>query len=198
MEVAMATPVPLETPPVLSGVHWWALAIRGIVAIVFAVLTFVIPGLTLALLVLVFGGYAVVDGIFALISAVRAAHGHRRWGAFLVEGIVGIVAGLIALCVPVVTLFFFIYILAAWGIITGIFEIAAAMRLRRQVANEWLLVLTGIVSIIFGIVVFWAPAVGALTIAWWVGGYAFIFGVLLLALAVRLRKLHLTTLPKVA
>ena len=175
---------------ITSGVHWWALALRGVLAILFALMTFVVPGITLAVLVILFGAYALVDGIVAIVSAIRAAHGHRRWGAFLVEGIVGILAGLVTLFMPGVTLAFLIYIVGAWAIVTGVLEIAAAVRLRKHVAGEWLLILTGVVSILFGIAVFWAPIVGAIAIAFWLGAYALIFGILLLILAFRLRSLH--------
>lgn len=170
------------------AMHWWALAIRGIVAILFAILTFTVPGITLAAIVILFGAYALIDGIFAIASAIRAVHGHKRWGAFLVEGVVGIVAGLITLFVPIVTLAFLIYVVAAWAIVTGVLEIAAALRLRQHIAGEWLLVLTGILSILFGVAIFWVPGAGALIIAWWLGAYALIFGILLLGLAFRLRS----------
>ena len=176
--------------PILSGIHWWALALRGLFAIIFAILTFAVPGLTLAVLVILFGAYAFVDGIVAIVSAVRAAHGHGRWGAFLVEGIVGIAAGLVAFFMPALTLAVLIYLVGAWAIVTGVLEIAAAFRLRRYVRREWLLVLAGIVSVIFGILVFLAPIAGALVIALWLGAYALLFGILLLALAFRLRSLH--------
>ncbi len=182
----------------LSGMNWWALALRGVIAIVFAILTFVVPGLTLAALVLLFGVYALIDGIFALISAVRAAHGHGRWGAFLLEGIAGVIAGLISLTAPAVTLAFLIYVVGAWAVITGVLEIAAAIRLRRHVSGEWLLILSGIVSIVFGGIIFAAPIAGALVISWWLGVYAFIFGALLLTLAFRLRALHGTALAQAA
>ena len=179
--------------PIRSGMHWWALALRGVVAIIFAILTFVVPGLTLATLVLLFGVYALIDGIFALISAIRAAHGHSRWTAFLLEGIVGVLAGVVTLSAPAVTLAFLVYVVAAWAVITGVFEIAAAIRLRRRIAGEWLLILTGIVSVVFGIFIFASPIAGALAITWWIGIYAFVFGVLLLTLAFRLKALHGTT-----
>jgi len=174
----------------LSGMHWWALALRGIVAILFAILAFIVPGVTLAAIVLLFGAYALVDGIVAIVSAIRAAHGHRPWGAFLLEGVVGIVAGLITLFVPAITLAFLIYVVGAWAIITGVLEIAAAVRLRKHVPGEWLLVLTGVVSVVFGVIVFFAPLVGAYAIAVWLGVYAFMFGILMLSLAFRLRSLH--------
>jgi uncharacterized membrane protein HdeD (DUF308 family) len=178
--------------------NWWALAVRGVIAILFALLAFTMPGITLAVIVLLFGAYALVDGIFAIVSAIRAAHGHRRWGAFLLEGIVGIIAGLITMFVPAVTLAFLIYVVAGWAVVTGILELAAAIRLRRHIPGEWLLVLTGIVSVLFGVMIFWAPVLGVLAIAWWLAGYALIFGILLLTLAFRLRSLHRTALPQPA
>lgn len=181
----------------LSGMHWWALALRGVFAILFAILTFVWPGVTLTAIVLFFGAYALIDGIFALISAIRAAHGHGRWGAFLLEGVVGILAGLVTLAAPAVTLTFLIYVVGTWAVVTGVLEIAAAIRLRRHIAGEWLLILTGIVSVLFGGVIFVAPIVGAIAISWWLGVYALIFGVLLLTLAFRLRALHGATAVQV-
>jgi uncharacterized membrane protein HdeD (DUF308 family) len=177
---------------VVLGMNWWALALRGVAAIIFAILTFAVPGITLTVIVLLFGAYALIDGILAIISAIQAAHGHRRWGSFLLEGIIGVLAGLITLLVPALTLAFLIYVVAGWAIITGIFEIAAAIRLRRHLAGEWLLGVTGVLSILFGILIFWAPAAGALVIALWLGAYALVFGMLLLGLAFRLRSFHPT------
>lgn len=170
--------------------HWWALALRGIIAILFAICAVALPGMTLAIIVLLFGAYAFIDGIVAIVSAIRAAHGHRRWGAFLLEGIVGIIAGLFMLFLPAVSLAILIYVVAAWAVVTGILEIAAAIRLRTHVPGEWLLILTGIVSVVFGVIVFAMPLVGAIAIAFWLGAYAFIFGILMLVLAFRLRSLH--------
>jgi uncharacterized membrane protein HdeD (DUF308 family) len=167
--------------------NWWALALRGIVAILFAALTFFIPGITITFLVLLFGGYALVDGILAITSAVRAVHGRRRWGAFLLEGVVGIAFGLFTFVVPSLTLLFLIYLVGAWAIVTGVLEIAAAVRLRRHIAGEWLLGLMGLVSILFGVAIYAAPVAGAVVIALWIGAYALVFGVLLLTLAFRLR-----------
>lgn len=172
--------------------NWWALAIRGAAAIVFAILAFALPSITLAVLVILFGAYAFVDGVFAIVSAIRALQGHRPWGSFLIEGIVGIVIGLITFFVPGVTLAFLIALVAIWAIVTGIFEIAAAIRLRRHVPGEWLLLLTGIFSFLFGVLIFFAPVAGALVIVWWLAAYALVFGILLLVLAFRLRSLHRT------
>lgn len=170
--------------------NWWALALRGVAAIVFALLAFALPGITLAVLVALFGAYALIDGIFAIVSAIRALQGHRPWGSFLIEGAVGIVIGLVTFFVPGVTLAFLVALVAVWAIVTGVFEIAAAVRLRRHVPGEWLLILTGIVSVIFGVLIFIAPIAGAVVIVWWLAAYALIFGILLLLLAFRLRSLH--------
>jgi uncharacterized membrane protein HdeD (DUF308 family) len=175
---------------VVLASNWWALAFRGVIAILFAIFAFAWPGITLGVLVILFGVYAFLDGILAIVSAVRAVRGHRRWGAFLFEGIVGILAGLCAWFVPGITLAFLIYLVAAWAIITGVLEIAAAIRLRRDVTGEWLLILAGIVSILFGVLIYIAPIAGAIVIVWWIAGYAMIFGILLLVLAFRLRSMH--------
>ncbi len=176
--------------PAVLATNWWALALRGVFAILFAILTFAIPGMTIAVLVILFGAYALVDGIFAIISAVRAAQGHRRWGAFLAEGAVGILAGIVTLTMPVAIAAVLVYIVAFWAIVTGVLEIAAAVRLRRHIQGEWMLILSGIISVLFGIVCFWAPGVGALAIVLWLGVYAMIFGILLLGLAFRIRAIH--------
>ena len=176
--------------PVVLATNWWALALRGVAAIIFAILTFAMPGITIAVLVILFGAYALVDGVLAVISAIRAAHGHRRWGAFLAEGAVGILAGIITLTIPAAIAAVLVYIVAFWAIVTGVLEISAAIRLRRHIPGEWMLILSGVLSVLFGIVAFWAPIVGALAIVWWLGIYAMIFGVLLLSLAFRIRAMH--------
>jgi uncharacterized membrane protein HdeD (DUF308 family) len=170
--------------------NWWALALRGVAAILFALLAFALPGITLAVLVVLFGAYALIDGIFAIVSAIRALQGHRPWGSFLIEGAVGVIIGLVTFFVPGVTLAFLIALVAVWAVVTGVFEIAAAVRLRRHVPGEWLLILTGVLSVIFGVLIFIAPIAGALVIVWWLGAYALLFGILLLVLAFRLRGLH--------
>jgi uncharacterized membrane protein HdeD (DUF308 family) len=181
---------------VVLATNWWALALRGLIAILFAIFTFAWPGITLDVLVLIFGVYAFIDGVLAIIAAVRAVRGHRRWGALLLEGIVGILAGLCAWFVPGVTLAFLVFLVAAWAIITGVLELAAAVRLRRNIPQEWLLIVMGIVSIVFGILIYLAPLAGALVIVWWIGAYALVFGILLLVLAFRLRKLHPTLIAQ--
>ena len=168
--------------------NWWALVIRGFLGIGLGVITFIWPGITLASLVILFAAYALVDGVMAIVAAVRALESHDRWGALLVEGIAGIAAGVVTIVWPAITALWLIYIIAAWAIITGVLEIVAAVKLRKQIAGEWLLALSGIASLIFGVLIMMAPLAGALVIAIWVGAYAFVFGVLLVALGFRLRS----------
>ena len=174
--------------PAVLVANWWALVIRGIAAIIFGILTFAWPGATIAVLVIFFGVYALIDGIFAIISAVRAAEHHRRWAVFAIEGVVGILIGLFALFAPIAATALFVYVLGAWALITGILEIGAAMRLRRHIPGEWALVLTGALSIVFGILVFFAPYAGAVALVWIIAVYAILFGILWLILGFRLRN----------
>lgn len=170
--------------------NWGAIAIRGVAAIIFGLLTFLMPGLTLAALVLLFGAYALVDGVFSIIAAVRRRAGDPPWWALLLEGVVGIAAGIVTFALPGLTAVTLIYVIAAWAIVTGVLEVAAAVRLRRQLSGEWRLVLSGILSIVFGVLMMMAPGAGALAMMLWIGAYAIVFGVLLLALAFRLRRAH--------
>lgn len=174
---------------------WWALILRGICGVLFGVLAFIWPGITLSVLVILFGAYAFVDGLINLIGAVRAIEAHERWAPLIVEGIFGILAGILTVFWPGITLIFLIYLIAIWSFVTGFLEIAAAMRLRRYVANEWILVVSGVASIIFGALLLFFPIAGALVIAWWVGAYAFIFGIMMIALGIRLRPLTRTHGP---
>lgn len=167
--------------------NWWALLLRGIAAVVFGLLAFFWPGATGVALVILFGAYAFVDGIFALISAVRAAEAHHRWMAFAIEGIVGLVIAAITLFDLQLAAFALYFMIAAWAILTGIFELLAAFRLRKDLPNEWLLVLGGIASVVFGVLLIVYPLVGILTVIWLIGAYAILFGVLMIGLSLRLR-----------
>lgn len=164
--------------------NWWALAIRGVVAILFGLLTWFIPGITLVALVFLFGAYALIDGILNLVASFRAPAHH--W-ALLIEGILGIGAGIVTFLWPSMTAVVLLFVIAFWAIFTGVFEIVAGIRLRKAIANEWLFLLMGILSVLFGLFILWAPAAGALAIVIWIGAYAFVFGVLMLVLALRLR-----------
>ena len=168
----------------VSSRHWWAFALRGIAAILFGILAFAWPGITLAVLVLLWGAYALVDGVLAVISAFRTDNDHR-WG-LLLEGVVGIAAGIVTFALPGLTALVLVYIIAAWALITGVLELVAAFRLRRAIRDEWWLVLGGIASVVFGVVLLAAPGAGALALIWLIAVYAIVFGVLMLALALRL------------
>ena len=165
--------------------NWWALALRGVVAVLFGLLTFLLPGITLVTLVLLFGVYALVDGVFNVIAFFRVASHH--W-AFLIEGVIGIIAGILTFAWPAITAIVLLYLIAFWAIFTGVFEIVAGIRLRKAITNEWLMVVMGVLSLVFGVLILFAPVAGALAIVLWIGAYALVFGIFLLALAFRLRR----------
>jgi uncharacterized membrane protein HdeD (DUF308 family) len=164
--------------------NWWALALRGLVAVLFGLLTLLLPGITLVTLVFLFGAYALVDGVFNFIGFFRVAS--HQW-ALLGEGVIGIVAGFLTFAWPAITAFALLYLIAFWAILTGIFEIVAGIRLRKTIANEWFLLVMGFLSLLFGLLIVFAPGTGALAIVLWMGAYALVFGIFLLTLAFRLR-----------
>lgn len=168
--------------------NWWTLAIRGMVAILFGLAAFFWPSLTVMILVALFGAYALVDGLVALVAAVRAMQQQNRWWPLLLQGLAGIAAGIVTFFYPGITAVALLFIIAAWAIITGIFSVIAAIELRRHISGEWLLGLSGIASILFGILLIAQPLTGALALVWLIGIYAVIFGVLELGLAFRLRS----------
>ncbi len=174
----------------LLTMNWWALAIRGVFAVLFGVLAFVWPGLTLTVLVLLFGAYAIADGLFAIVAALSSSDRAARWWTLLLQGVLGVIAGLVTFLWPGITTLFLLYLIAFWAIFTGGFQIAAAIRLRKELTGEWLLALGGAASIAFGVLLLLFPGAGALAVVWWIGAYAIVFGVLLLTLALRLRRRH--------
>jgi uncharacterized membrane protein HdeD (DUF308 family) len=175
--------------------NWWILLLRGVAAVIFGVLALVSPGATLLALVWVFGIYAIVDGALALWFAVQAAQEHRRWWPFLLEGVVGIAAGVIAFVSPGITALALVYVVAAWAIVTGILEVVAAIELRKVIDQEWLLGLSGVLSIVFGVLVAVQPRAGAVSLVWIIGIYALLFGAAMIALAFRVRGFR-DQLPK--
>jgi uncharacterized membrane protein HdeD (DUF308 family) len=170
--------------------NWWSLIIRGIAGILLGIMTFAWPRVTLTVIVFLFAGYALVNGISAIAGAFHAASANERWGGLLLEGIVGILAALITMFWPAITAMALVYVVAAWAIIAGIGEIMASIRLRRHISGEWMMLLAGVASIVFGVLIATMPIVGALAIALWIGGFAFVFGGLMLALGIRLRHWH--------
>ncbi|HWC33017.1 MAG TPA: HdeD family acid-resistance protein [Actinomycetota bacterium] len=167
--------------------NWWVLLVRGVLAVVFGVLALIWPGLALDVLVVLFGAFALVDGVFAIAAAIRAAERKRTWWPLVVEGVSGIALGIVAFVWPGITALALLYVIAAWAVVTGVFEIAAAIRLRREIRGEWLLAFAGAASVAFGMLVAIFPGAGALAVVWAIGAYAILFGVLLVALGIRLR-----------
>lgn len=167
--------------------YWWVIAIRGLFAIVFGILAFVWPGITLAALILLFGAYALVDGIFSLIGGFRMAGREGRWWVMVLEGVAGVAVGLLTFFYPGLTAIVLLYFIAAWAVITGVLEIIAAIRLRKEIEGEFWMALAGIASVIFGVLLFVQPGAGALAVLWIIGVYAILFGVFLILLAFRLR-----------
>ena len=168
--------------------NWWLLALRGLVAVLFGVLAFVWPGATLITLVWLFGAFALVNGLLSLILAAKAPKGYPRIGSLILGGLLGILAGLLTFVMPGITALGLLMLIAAWAIVTGIMEVVAAIRLRKIIANEWLLFLAGIASVAFGVILFLQPAAGALALIWWIGAWALVFGILLIVLAFRMRN----------
>ena len=169
--------------------NWWLYVVRGIAAVIFGVLALIWPGQALEVLVLVFGAYALVDGIFAVIAGIAARGTFDRWWAVLLEGIAGIVIGALTFFWPNITALVLLYFIAAWALITGIFEIVTAIQLRQVITNEWMYILGGLLSIIFGILLFVFPGAGALSVVWLIGIYAIVFGISEIIFAIRLRGL---------
>lgn len=169
--------------------NWWALALRGVFAILFGVMALVWPGLTLATLILLFGAYALVDGIFAVVNGIRSYGERERWWVTLLEGIAGILIGIVTFLWPDLTALTLLTIIGVWAIFTGVTEIVGAIQLRKVIEGEWMYILGGIASVVFGALVILFPGAGALSLTWLIGVYAIIFGALFIILAFRLREM---------
>jgi len=168
--------------------NWWMLALRGVAAVIFGVLALIWPGVTLFTLVILYGAFAFVDGILAIGSAISGGTDRSaRWWLVIV-GLAGIAAGLITLIWPLSVAVILLLFIAAWAIVTGVFQIIGAIRLRKEIDNEWLLILSGALSVVFGIILLTQPAAGALALVWVIGFYAILYGVIELALAFKLKQ----------
>lgn len=165
---------------------WWALLVRAAVALLFGLLALLVPGVGLLLLVTLWGAYALVDGVFNVVFAARAARKDTRRGWMLFEGIVSVFAGLTALVWPGITALILLAVIGAWAVLTGIAEIVAAIRLRRVLSGDWLLIVSGILSVALGVLLFVNPRAGVTALVWMVGAYSLAFGAVLLGLALRL------------
>jgi uncharacterized membrane protein HdeD (DUF308 family) len=175
-----AVPDPLTTT-------WWVLLIRGILAILFGIMALAWPGITIMALVILFGAYAIVNGVFTLIGAFRGeGRGSRGWLIF--SGAISVIAGVLVFIWPGISTLALLLVIAAWFVVTGVFEVVGAVMLRKEIEGEWLMILSGVLSVLFGIVLFVWPAGGALALAWLIGVFAIAFGISLVFLAFRVRK----------
>jgi uncharacterized membrane protein HdeD (DUF308 family) len=170
--------------------NWWMLALRGLAALIFGLLTLFNPTITLGVLILFFGAYALVYGAFTIFAALANRRGERYWVALLAGGILSILIGALTFLRPGVTAIVLLYFIAAWAIVVGLSEIVAGIRLRKVITGEWLLVLSGVLSVAFGLALIVFPGAGALAVTLWIGAYATALGILLIALAFRLWGWH--------
>lgn len=176
----------VETVGVVAR-NWWTWLVRGIVAILFGVLAFRWPGDALVVVGILFGAYALVDGVFAILATIRAVETHHRWWPLLLEGIVGILIAAITFWDVRITLLALYFTIAAWAFLTGVLEVIAAIHLRAHLANEFWLLVGGAASILFGVLMVWFPLAGALALVWLISAYAIVFGILMIAFSFRLR-----------
>jgi uncharacterized membrane protein HdeD (DUF308 family) len=170
--------------------NWWVLLVRGIFAVLFGLLAFTMPGLTLFTLVILYGAYALADGVTAVWLAFAGRHEDgRMWWQMLVIGLLGIAAGIVTFLWPGVTALVLLVVIACWAIVRGVFEVAAAIRLRRVIEHEWMLAAAGVLSILFGIVLLARPGAGALALIWVIGAFALIWGAMAIGLSFKLRAM---------
>ena len=179
----------MKTLAGLVSRYWWVIALRGAVAILFGVLAFAWPGVTLSALVLLFGAYAVVDGVAAIIVGIKDYGERERWWATLLGGLVSLAAGIVTFMMPGLTALTLLTLIAIWAVMRGIFEIVAAIRLRKEIKGEWLMALAGVLSIAFGLYMLAFPGAGAVAVVWWIGAYAVAIGLMLVMLGFRARGL---------
>jgi uncharacterized membrane protein HdeD (DUF308 family) len=181
----------LPQPMLLHGLakNWWLLLLRGIAAIIFGILAFAWPGITLLSLVILYGAYALVDGVLSIAAAIGGGGGAAtpRWW-LIVVGLLGIAAGLLTFFWPQITALVLLMFIGAWALIHGVFEIIGAIRLRKEIDNEWMLILSGALSVLFGAAMLIMPGAGALALIWVIGAYSIIFGILFVGFAFRLKK----------
>lgn len=167
--------------------NWWAVVIRAVAAIVFGLIALLAPGIALISFIILFSAYMLVDGVFAIVAAVRAMTRHERWGLLIVEGVASLIVGAAAFAWPGLTLAALVYLVAFWALVTGVLELFAAPRLARGHGQVWM-VIGGLASLVFGVLLLIAPLVGAIVLTWWIGAYALVSGISLLVLAFQLRR----------
>ena len=167
---------------------WWLLLLRGLAAIAFGVLTWSQPGISLTVLILFFGAYSMADGILGIWTTVAGREHHDHWWVLLLEGLLGVGVGVLTFFAPGVTALALLFYIAIWAIGTGVLEIVAAIRLRKEIEGEWMLIVAGLASVFFGVLLMAQPGAGALAMLWLIGSYAMVFGVLLVLLAFKARS----------
>jgi len=180
----------VDEVPNLSALadRWWVVVARGAAAIAFGIIAILAPGISLLALVILWGSYALIDGGLSLVAAPLKAREGRRWGWLLFEGLASIAAGLLTFAWPGITALVVLTFIAIRAVLGGIAEIALAVRLRDQITDEWRLASAGILSVVFGVLLFAFPRVGAMGLMWMVGSYALLFGLLLVGLGLRLNS----------
>jgi uncharacterized membrane protein HdeD (DUF308 family) len=169
--------------------NWWAIAIRGVAAVLFGIIALLLPAAALSGLVLVFAVYMLVDGVFAIVAGLRAAAHHERWGLLILEGVLDILIGLVALAMPLATVLVIVMLIGAWAVVTGVLMIVAAFNLHAS-HGRWMLAFAGLVSLAWGVLLLIDQLIGAVVLTIWLGAYALVFGISLLAFAIRLRRHH--------
>src|SRR5262245_52627568 len=169
--------------------HWWVPVIRGIAAVVFGIIARVYPGLTIATLVLFFGAWVLIDGIFRIVGAIGHRASDPDWGWQLVIGILGIIVGLLTFHAPQITALALVIYIAAWALMIGASEIVMAVKLRHEIKGEWFLILMGLASIVFAVLLLWNPVAGAAALIWLIAWYAIVLGVLSIFFGFRVKTL---------
>lgn len=180
--------VDIPSMSVMLRRSWWVLLLRGAAAIVFGVLTWMQPAASAAALVLIFGAYVFVDGVLGVYSAIKSRNESRHWWMVLLWGLTGVVFGVLTVINPAITALVLTIYIGVWALITGVVEIVAALRLRKEIEGEWLLVLGGLISVLFGAFVLAQPGAGMMAMLWVIATYAVIFGVLMVLLAFKVKK----------
>jgi len=170
--------------------NWGWVVARGVAAIVFGLCALFVPGITWVVLISFFSAYALMGGIAAIVAALsRETRADRPWGLLLMEGIAGVAVAVLWVLWPAATSLAFLYVLGGWAVVSGILEIGTAIRLRRTIQGEWMLALAGVLSVALGVTVWLWPLAGALALVWWIGAYAIVFGALIIAVGLHLRRL---------
>jgi uncharacterized membrane protein HdeD (DUF308 family) len=201
MQAVSGMTAPMPHRPMLHALAkcWWLLLLRGIAGIVFGILAFVWPGLTLLTLVILYGAFALVDGVLSIVAAFTGSAKPVPTWWLVVVGLLGIAAGIVTFAWPGITAIVLVLLIGAWALVHGIFEIIGAIQLRKEIDNEWWLILSGVLSVIFGLIVLFLPGAGALGLIWGIAAYSIAFGIMFIGLALKLRKHgHAAGLPAAA